>query len=211
MRIEITGARAQGEGEQILLTLTISDDEGVRTQRRKLLIFTDKYIELGLRRGDVIDKDTFDVLEDAAKTCRAIQKGSDLLSYSSASKAGLARKLRQRGFDGDSARRAADFLEAAHLIDEQSDVCRAVESYLKKLWGRKRIYCELIKKGYSKGDISAAIEEIELDRFTENCATLIRKKVREVPRDPVERKKLVAYLVRYGYSFSEIREAFDKV
>ena len=42
MKIEIIGVCAQSEGEQILLTLKITDDEGVRTQKRKLLIFTDK-------------------------------------------------------------------------------------------------------------------------------------------------------------------------
>lgn len=211
MKFEIIGVCAQSEGEQILLTLNITDDEGVMTQKRKLLIFTDKYIELGLRRGDLIDRDTFDILEDAARTCRAIQKGSDLLSYSSASKAGLVKKLRMRGFDREIAQQAADFLESAHFIDEQGDVRRAVDSYLKKLWGRKRIYCELVKKGYDKNDVAETVESVEFEQFVENCATLIRKKVREVPRDPVERKKLVAFLSRYGYSFSEIREAFDKI
>lgn len=211
MKIEIIGVCAQSEGEQILLTLKITDDDGVRTQKRKLLIFTDKYIDLGLRRGEVIDEETFDTLEEAARTCRAIQKGSDLLSYSSASKVGLIRKLRMRGFDKESAEQAASFLESAHLIDEQGDVRRAVDSYLRKLWGRKRIYCELVKKGYDKGDVADAIGDVGLERFVENCASLIKKKVREVPRDPVERKKLVAYLARYGYSFSEIREAFEKV
>lgn len=210
MKIEIVGVSAQNEGAEILLTLQITADEGQKSQKRKLLIFTDKYIELDLRRGALIDEDTFDRLENMSKTCRAIKKGSELLSYSASSKANLVRKLKTRGFEKENAQEAADFLESARLIDEQEDVRRAVASYLKKLWGRKRIYCELIRKGYDKSAVAEAVSNIAFDEFAENCASLIRKKVKKVPDDPVERKKLVNFLVRYGYSFSEIREAFDE-
>ena len=86
MKIEIVGVSAQNEGAEILLTLQITADEGQKSQKRKLLIFTDKYIELDLRRGALIDEDTFDRLENMSKTCRAIKKGSELLSYSASSK-----------------------------------------------------------------------------------------------------------------------------
>ena len=211
MKIEIASVSAQNEGAEILLTLQITDDEGLKSQKRRLLIFTDKYIDLGLQKGDFIDRDTFDMLEDISTTCRAIKKGSDLLSYSASSKSNLVRKLRMRGFEKENAQQAADFLESAHLIDEKEDVRRAVASYLKKLWGRKRIYCELIRKGYDKSAVAEAVSNIAFDEFAANCASLIRKKVKKVPDDPVERNKLINFLVRYGYSFSEIREAFDEL
>ena len=210
MRIEIVGVSAQADGAEVLLTVAITDDDGIRTQKRKLAIFTEKYVDLDLRRGALIDEDTFDMLDQLSRQCRAIKKGSELLSYSSASKSQLVRKLKMRGFEKEDAEHAADFLESAHVIDEGRDIERLVALCLKKLWGRKRIYCELVKKGYDKSEVADAIAEVSPDEFVAGCVRLIKKKVGQVPADPVEKKRLVAFLTRYGYSFSEIREAFDK-
>lgn len=209
MKIEILSVSAINEGAEVLLTVKMTDEESGNSSKRKLLIFTDKYLELGLHKGSVIDENAFDALEDLSKTCRAIKKGSDLLSYSASSKAQLVRKLKMRGFERENAQKAAEFLENAKLIDEKENVKNAVASYLKKLWGRKRIYCELIKKGYDRSFVAEAVSGIDFDEFVENCKFLITKKVKKIPDDPIERNKLVNFLARYGYSFSEIREAIS--
>ena len=95
--------------------VTISDDAGNK-ERRKLLIFTNQYLELGLRKGMILDEDTFDALEKCSRECLAIRKGSDLLSYSASSKVRLVQRMRSKGIDKESAIGAAEHLEKMGLI-----------------------------------------------------------------------------------------------
>ena len=191
----------------MLVTVLISSDEG-RTEKRKLLLFTEQYLELGIRKGSVLDEMAFDKLEELSKKCVAVRKGADLLSYSASSKTRLAQRLRAKGIDKESATEAAEHLEKIGLIDEEVDVERQVSSCLKKLWGRRRIYRELCAKGYDRSIVEAEVSKLDEELMVENCVALLAKKHKTIPDDPEVRKKIVASLVRYGYTFAEIKEAF---
>ena len=210
MKIEVVSVSALSEGAEMLITVAMSDGEG-RVEKRKLLLFTEQYLELGIRKGSVLNEEIFDKIEEFSKACKAIRKGSNLLSYSSSSKVRLARRLRSKGIDKDSAESAAEHLEKIGLINEELDVERQVASCLKKLWGKKRIYRELCAKGYSSDIVGENISFIDEETIVQNCTTLIKKKYRVIPNEPSERKKVVASLVRYGYTFSEIKEAFRRI
>ena len=195
------------EGAEILLTVAISD--GGKAEKRKLLIFTEQYLELGLSKGALLDEESFDALEKMSKQCKAIKKGSDLLSYSASSERRLAERLKSKGVDRESAEFAASRLKKMGTINEAHDVERAVNGYIKKLWGKKRIYKELCAKGYGREYITSALDEIDDDVFEQNCVILLKKKYKILPSDPAEQKKIIASLVRYGYSFSEIKKAMQ--
>lgn len=207
MDIKIISVNAMSEGAEILLTVAIS--EGGRAEKRKLLIFTEQYLELGLSKGALLDEESFDRLEKISKQCKAIKKGSDLLSYSASSERRLAQRLKGKGIDRESAEFAASKLKAMGAINEKIDVERALNAYLKKLWGKKRIYKELCAKGYERECIISALDEVDGEVFEENCALLLKKKYKILPSDPAEQKKIIAALIRYGYSFSEIKKAMQ--
>ena len=207
MKIEVISVSAVSEGAEMIISVSVSDGDDKR-EKRKFLIFTEQYLELGLRKGQIIDEEIFDKLEELSKQCRAIRKGADLLSYSASSKVRLAHRLRSKGIDKESAESAAKHLEKMGLIDEEADVERQVASCLKKLWGKKRIYRELCAKGYSGDIVGENISFVDEETLVQNCATLIKKKYRVIPDEPNEVKKIIASLVRYGYTFSEIKEAF---
>ena len=209
MDIKIVSVNAMSEGAEILLTVSISNGEG-RAEKRKLLIFTEQYLELGLSRGAFIDEDTFDKLERMSRQCKAMKKGSELLAYSASSERRLIQRLKSKGIDKESAEFAAARLKSMGAINEGLDVERAINSCLKKLWGEKRIYSDLSAKGYEREYIVSALAEIEPEVFEENCALLLKKKYRTLPTDPAEEKKMIASLVRYGYSFAEIKKAMQK-
>ena len=208
MKIEIISVNAMSEGAEMLLTLQISDDAGNK-ERRKLLIFTNQYLELGLRKGMTLDEDTFDALEKCSRECLAIRKGSDLLAYSSSSRKRLIDRLKNKGIDRETAESAASHLAKIGAINEDLNAEHEVSSCLRKLWGKKRIYQELLAKGYEKEHIANAIEDISKDQMIENCVALFRKKHKMLPDDPNVRKKIVGSLVRYGYTFDEIKRAFE--
>lgn len=208
MKIEIISVNALGEGAEMLIGVAITGDSGMN-EKRKFLLFTEQYLELGLCRGAVIDADTFDKLEEMSKRCVAMRKGSDLLAYSSSSRVRLAQRLRQKGIDRDSAEDAAQRLAELGLIDEEADVESLVRSCLKKLWGKKRIYRELCAKGYDRDIIASELEGVDEETLVNNCVALFRKKHKVFPSDPDTQKKIIASLVRYGYTFGEIKKALQ--
>ena len=209
MKIEIISVSALSEGAEMLLTVGISDGVG-RVEKRKILLFTEQYLEMGLCKGMHIPEDTLDTLEQMSKKCKAMKKGSELLSYSASSQTRLVQRLCSKGIDRESAREAAEQLERLGAINERGDVERLVRSCLKKLWGKKRIYSDLCAKGYDRDIISAELENVDEDIFIENCRELFIKKFKKMPQDPVDQKKIIASLTRYGYSFSEIKKAIQK-
>lgn len=206
MRIEVVSVNATDGGAEMILTLELSDGEG-HSEKRRLLLFTEQYFELGLSRGAIVSEEQLDEMERLSGVCVAMRKGNELLSYSPSSRRRLVSRLRSKGIDRESAEAAAARLEETGMIDERADVERAVRSYLKKLWGRRRIKQELIAKGYGSECVGAALEELDDEALVENCVKLVRKKYRELPQDPDEAKKMIAALARYGYTYGEIREA----
>lgn len=207
MKIEVISVSAVSEGAEMIISVSISNEDN-KTEKRKFLIFTEQYLELGIRKGQVIDEETFDKIEELSKKCRAIRKGVDLLSYSASSKVRLAHRLRSKGIDKESAENAAEYLEKMGIINEEADVERQIASCLKKLWGKRRIYRELCAKGYDRTLVEAEISKIDGEILVQNCVACFRKNHKILPEDPEVRKKIVASLVRYGYTFSEIKEAF---
>lgn len=209
MKIEITAVNAVAEGAQILLTVTLADGE--HREMRKLLIFTEQYLSLGLSRGALIDEETLDELISASKLCKAMKKGSDLLSYSPSSRARLKSRLIQKGIDRESAELAAQKLCDAGAIDEERDIERAIGAYMKKLWGKARIRHELGAKGYPSEITSRLLSEIDDDVWVHNCSDLMHKKYKTPPTDVTEQQKMIASIIRYGYSYREIKEALPSL
>ena len=207
MKIEVISVSAVSEGAEMIISVLLSDGEG-RLEKRKFLIFTEQYLELGIRKGNTIDEETFDKLDEFSKKCRAIRKGSDLLSYSASSKVRLVQRMRSKGIDKESAIGAAEHLEKMGLINEEADIERQVASCLRKLWGKRRIQRELCSKGYDRSLVEYEVSKIDSDLLVQNCVECFRKNHKILPNDPEVRKKIVASLVRYGYTFSEIKEAF---
>lgn len=206
MKIEIISVNAMSEGAEMLLTLQISDNAGNK-EKRKLLIFTNQYLELSLRKGMILDEERYDALEKCSKECIAIRKGSNLLSYSSSSRSRLVQRLRSKGIDKESAESAASHLANMGAINEELDTEREVEACLRKLWGKNRIYQDLVAKGYQKEYIENALSGITKEQMMKNCMLLLKKKHRTIPDDPAIRKKIAGSLARYGYTFDEIRYA----
>lgn len=208
LSITLTSLRAQNEGAEVVLLFRI--ESGEHSEQKRLIISTEQYGEIKPKRGEVTPE-VFDVLEAAAKLYGAIRRGEGILSYSSNSARRLTQKLSQKGYDRETAERAAEILREKGFIDEKKDAEREVERCVRKLWGAARIRTHLWSKGFDKevlSELDGMLSEVD---FSENCAELIRKKYRTPPTDPAERRRMIAALARYGYSIGEIKEAIFKI
>ena len=208
LSITLTSLRAQNEGAEVVLLFRI--ESGEHSEQKRLIISTEQYGEIKPKRGEVTPEE-FDKLEAAAKLYGAIRRGEGILSYSANSARRLTQKLSQKGYDRETAERAAEILREKGFIDEKKDAEREVERCVRKLWGAARIRTHLWSKGFDKevlSELDGMLSEVD---FSENCAELIRKKYRTPPTDPAERRRMIAALARYGYSIGEIKETLSKI
>lgn len=204
LTITVRALRAQHDGAEVQVQVLL--ESGEHREQKTLVLTTEQYCELKPSKGE-ISEELYEHLEAASELCQALRSGESLLSYGANSVVMLTRKLMQRGYSREIASAAAVRLESRGLINEERDVRREVEKCLKKLWGEKRIRAHLWSRGFGT-EVIASSENVfsEVD-FSSNCAALIKKHYGQVPGDPAEQKRMIAFLSRYGYSLGEIRAA----
>lgn len=131
-----------------------------------------------------------------------------ITSYGEKSKKKLYEKCRENGYSEECAEDAIELLCEFSVIDEVYACERRISAYAReKLYGRYRIRQELMQKGYEKSSIEEAFERVEID-FYENAALMYQKLTKNgIPIDFREKKKIADKMVRYGYSFDEVRYA----
>ena len=203
-RICVRSIRAQNNGEQI--TVSVSIEDGEHTEMRSLPLTAGQYCELNIKKGDLTEEE-FDRLECASRFCTAVRCGENLLSYGANSVQTLARKIMRHGYTREEALHAAKHLEEIGLINEQEDLSREVEKCLRKYWGAERIKGHLWSRGYDRATLETLPALLEQVDFMELCAKLIRKHYGGLPENRDELNRMTASLYRYGYRYDEIKAA----
>lgn len=212
-KYRITSATQSQRGVSLTISVTEIVPDGVlveaddTTQSKKFVISKKKFTELGITTY-AINAEMYSRIAEAHVLNEAITKGVDLLSYSDKNPEQIKRKLIEKGYPRETAEEAASELAETGLIREDVQAQRAAEVLARKMRGPSRIKSELYQKGFSSEVISEAIAHVEEScDFDEICAKLIIKKFGEIPKDSGERRKMVQFLVRSGFSGSNIREA----
>ena len=205
MTVSVLSVSARGDGE-VAVTFEIKD--GNNFQRECFVLSAELYADLRVKVGEAT-REIFDAVAEAAELYRAVKKGLSLLSYGSSSEKALVRKLVQKGFSQEISRLAVEELRQGGYVNELEDAFREAERSVAKLWGRKRIVAHLYEKGFSAEAVKSAIYAIEdsgVD-FADVCADRLRQKYTDLPTDVSEKQKLIASLMRYGFSSSDIKQA----
>ena len=201
-------------GETVICKIKYSEDGNVKMIKIPIAysFYSDAGYPLDLDGPFPLDEVRFEELIDLSKVTLAINKGLDLLNFSICSKKGIKDKLVMKGFDKQTAEKASEYLDENGFINEKSQA----ESYVmdmaqKKLYGKNRIKIELLKKGYRQDIINEVLDNSELD-FEEICRTRIETTMRKEDfSDKKSASKNVNALMRYGFTFSEIKSALRKI
>ena len=210
MRIFINGIYARSGGEEIEVSFHLADEVGEHECKESFIISAEQYLTIGISKGDS-DERTYDEISYAATVWSAVKRGMSVLSYGACSQKALRAKLCAKGIDKEIAAEAAERLVAMGLVRESEDASRAAEKMAARLWGKRRISAALYEKGYSAEAVKDALcylEDMEID-FAENCRGLIESKYPCAVGDREKEQKMIAALMRYGYSMSEIKDAMS--
>lgn len=192
---------SKGRGKKI--HLLIDDEYQITTD-------IDFWAENFIKDGTEIDEDEWQELVDKINYKKAVNKCYDLLSRRDHSVKELKTKL-LRTVDEENAQRAIDrMLELGYLDDE-----KYASILLKHLVEDKKmsiafIKQEMYKRGISSDIVSNLLEDVEIDNVS-SIIDLILSKYRTKLDAENGLEKVIAALIRKGFSYSDIKEAIRRI
>jgi regulatory protein len=183
------------------------------TDRYEFILSPEQYKEYGTKAGETINEEIMQAMRTDMQFYSAVRRAYDILSYGENTKNQLIYKLVKRGFKRPLAIQVAEYMKEKGYIDEREQLLSySNQLATKKYYGRERILSEVVKHGFERDYVeSILMESLKEVDFVENCAYLIRRKYGQIPKDINEYKKMIASLVRYGYSISEVKLALRRV
>ena len=210
MTIIIDRIKAVEDGAAAEISVEIS--AGADIQRIKGRVAAEMLSELGLPAVIVqpipISPERCDELMFCIQKTAAIQKGLSFLGYARQTKRSLRRKLIGKGFDKTVADAAVEYLAMCGDIDETSDAQFLAETLAeRRMYGASRIKKELYAKGFDSEVIREIMGTLDAD-FEEICAKRLQTMGGSaLLEEKKSREKTIAALMRYGFSYEEIRHA----
>ena len=193
--------------------------EASKHKRGRVLVFLEdgaclkiteqELLDFGLRAGDELDKPTLDRLKEAAGVSNVKATAADLIGKRAMSRRDLERKLREKGASEAEARYAAEWLEAIGAINDADYAALLVRHCAQLGYGPARIRDKLYEKGVPRELWEDALDTLpdqaeDVDRF-------LRSKLRGELPDEKEKKRLTDALLRRGFSWGDVRAAWNRL
>lgn len=155
-----------------------------------------------------VDEDFLEKLKFQAQHRKARERCYYLLGYRDHSKKELYDKL-LKSVCPEVALEAIEMMEQQGLLDDDKYAHKLARYYLlQKKWGEKRASFEMQKKGIHRELIQAAIADCEVNT-NEQIHTIIDKKYYDCLEDYKSKQKMIAGLMRLGYSYDDIKYAIS--
>ena len=205
--IFITAINTKDNG---ILRISVSVRGAAGSEEHRFLLLPRFADELSLSLGE-IDGELLSSIEHFADVTRAVSSARASLDYAEGSLRALERKLIMKGFSKDTSREAVTVLADEGYINESEIAQSRARVFVRKHWGRMRIFAKLREEGFSDDCLDGMRKYLSEIDFEELCAEYIEKRYGEIPDDRRELEKMYVALSRYGYSGSEIRSAIKKI
>ena len=139
----------------------------------------------------------------------ALRTAMNIVGYKDNTLHQLKTKLTERGYAEKTVNDVCEYMVSKNYVNDTRMIFRSARSLaLNKLYGKKRIMRELALKRFTDEAYDAfSFDDGELDDidFVSVCLKLLKKK--GGARDD----KTFAFLMRYGHSVSDIKEAYKRL
>lgn len=157
----------------------------------------------GLKIGDDIGEKELDCLVEKSNDYRSYNKAIYLLGFRDYSCKELKDKLKLE-YPEESIEKTIEKLKSLKFLDDDRFAQKYVRVLIfEKYFSKKRAKFELIKKGIDKELTSNIVEDVDVDE-KEQIEFLISHKYKDAYKDEKIKRRAMAFLQRYGYSFSDI-------
>ena len=165
-----------------------------------------------LEKDREISAEVYREIVEEVLTKRAKLRAMHLLEQGDRTKKGLRENLLKNGYPSEAVEEAMAYVESFHYIDDKRYALTYIQNQSGKK-GRARIQMELRQKGVPQEYIDQAFQETEEDTDARGVIReLILKKRREQgPMEEKERQKLYGFLMRRGFSSSDILSVLREI
>lgn len=194
-------SHTKGRGKKIHLLL---DDE------YQITTDIDFWAEHYFKDGSEITQEEWESLTDSIYYKKAVDKCYDLLSRRDHSVKELKTKL-LRTVDEKNADKAIEKMHELGYLDDEK-YARNLVKYLAQTrnMSKNHIKKEMFKRGIPNEIINSVMEDYEFDNVS--CVVdLILTKYRNKLNNEDGNKKVIASLMRKGFSYSDIKNAFYRI
>lgn len=176
------------------------------------VVYKGELLRYHLEKDREIEKCVYTELVDEVLTKRAKLRAMHLLQKMDRTRWELERKLYENGYPQIVVLRALEYVESFHYIDDKRYATMYIQNQKTKK-GKARIKMELMRKGISAEIIAEALIKTEDEADTKEVIhSLIEKKCSH-PKDmdEKEKRKLYGFLLRRGFSSSDILSVFREI
>lgn len=186
--------------------------------KAKVKVFIDYEFAFVLYKGELrtygiceekkLTEDVYRTIIDVVLTKRAKLRSMHLLKSRDYTRYALSEKLRKDFYPEEVIEKAIAYVMSFGYVDDKR-FARAYISYAGKTKSRKQIECYLMQKGVPKSDIAGAFEELEeVDALQSEesliQALLVKKHYKKESANREERRKIIGFLYRKGFSLDKI-------
>ena len=193
--------------------------ESSKHKRGRVLVFLEdgaclkiteqELLDFGLRAGDDLNEATLARLKEAAGVSNVKATAADLIGKRAMSRASLEKKLKEKGASEADARYAAEWLEAIGAINDADYAALLVRHCADLGYGPARVREKLYEKGVPRELWEDALDQMpdngeQIDRF-------LQSKLRGRTPDEKEKKRLTDALLRRGYSWGDVKAAWNRL
>lgn len=166
----------------------------------------DIWYSLDYTDGGEIDENELNELKSLVNARLAYAQALRFLTLRSHSENELYKKLLKK-HSSLSAHYAVEKCRELGFLDDADFAARyAKELAEKKKYGASRIRQELLLKGIDRNLIDDAVNSLDTD-YSESIINIIEKKYRNCLNDDKGKRRMIAGLMRLGYTYSDIKSA----
>lgn len=181
--------------------LTLEDGTTLRVTENEVLRFS-------LCSGMELSEEILAALQKSAAASAVRVRAANMVAARPLSRKELKTRLVRRGSDEEDAEEAVSWLAQLGAVDDEAYAASLVRHYTAKGYGLARIREELHRHGIPRELWDRALEECT--DSSDTLDALIQRKCRGSLEDPKERKRVCDFLLRRGFSWSEVKAAMNR-
>jgi regulatory protein len=176
-------------------------------------LYTAELAKFGTEAGSDLSDESLDEIMTRVLPARCIKRALNLLRKKNFAENELRTKLSDGGYPQEIVDNAIEYVRSYGYIDDVRYACDYIRYHSSQGRGKMRIRLDLSRKGISSDDFEKAWEEMsDLDLVpdsSEAIRDLLEKKHFTPDMDIKEKNRIIAFLIRRGYSQEDIyREIF---
>ncbi|SDA51455.1 regulatory protein [Butyrivibrio sp. INlla18] len=178
------------------------------------VMYKGEFREYGIKLEAEISEETYDSIITVLLPKRATKRAMNLLQKRDYTEAKLREKLSEGLYPSDAIDAAIDYVKSYHYLDDER-YARDYITYHMPTKSKNRIVQDLTNKGIKKDLLIPILEEIyeeeDDDPESSQIEALLQKKHYSKELDYKEQQKIIAFLLRRGFSLDKVKRVINSV